>query len=106
MVEDCEIRLRDHYFVRSSDHVICQANFAAADVLKEWIKENPSGLNFFCDLTSSDSPDAPILSLALFSDSRKGVGGLVSEWCAVLGTLKSNHVDERGGCLGSFRSDL
>ena len=24
----------------------------------------------------------------------------------MLGTLESNHVGERGGCLGSFRSDL
>ena len=63
-------------------------------------------MSFFYDLTSCDSPDASTPAFATFHDYLKGVGGLVSEQCAVLGTLKSNDVVERGGRLDSFRSDL
>ena len=80
--------------------------FNAADALKEWIKENPRGLSFFYDLTSCDSPDAPVSMFAAFHDYWKGVCGLVSKRCAVLETLKSNHVSERAGHLGNFRRGL
>ena len=68
MVKDYETRLRDHNFVRSSEHTVCHAKFAAVDALKEWVKKNPSGLSYFCYLTSSDSP-APTPSFASFCDS-------------------------------------
>ena len=106
MVEDCEARLRDHDFVCSSEHRVHHAKFAAVDVLKEWIKKIPSGLSLFCDFTSSDSPDMLIQLFSLFCDSWKAVGGLVIKCHALLGNLKSNRIEERGGRLGSFRRDL
>ena len=66
----------------------------------------PDGKALYCDLISSDLLDVPIASFVLYHDFQKGVGGLVIELCAVLGTLKNSHVDERGGCLGSIRCDL
>ena len=42
----------------------------------------------------------------LFSGSQKCVGGLICEGYAVLGTLRSNCVEEKGGCLGSFTKYL
>ena len=61
----------------------------------------PGDLNFFCDLTSCDLLDALVPEFAAFQDLQKGVGGLVNERCAVLGTLDGNQVDGRGRCLGT-----
>ena len=80
--------------------------FTAAEALKDWIKKNPTGLSFYCDFSSRDSPDVSIPLFVLFRNPWKGVGELVIERHAVLGTLKKNHVEERGGDLGSSRRDL
>ena len=47
-----------------------------------------------------------LFCFVLFCDSWKCAGGLVIERHTVLGTLKSNCVEERGELLKSFRRDL
>ena len=105
-VEDSETRLKDCFVVTLSTHKIRHAKFDAADILSYWIAKYPWGLSFFYDVTSCDLLDAPIPEFAAFCDHRKGVGGLVIERHAKLGTLKSDCVGERGAQVGSFRSDL
>ena len=93
-------------FVHSSEHRIYHAKFTAADALKYWIKKNPTSLSFYYDLTSRDSPDVSIPLFVLFRNPWKVIGGLVIECHVVLGTLKCNCVEKRGGRFGCFRKGL
>ena len=100
------MRLRDQVFVRDANHLIQHAKFKAADQLSDWMLYNPKNLSYRCNLTSCNLLWAPLLVFVGFRDHYKGVGGLVSEWRAKLGTLKSNCVDKIRGESWQFQKWL
>ena len=75
----------------------------AVDQLSDWMPYNPKCLGYWCDLTSYDLPWVPLPVFVGFRDYLKGVGGLVSERRAKLGTLKSDCFGEKVAKIGSFR---
>ena len=104
MVADCETRIRDVDIVRTTEHKIRHAKFAAADALKVWINKNLNRLSFVCNVTISNT----LATNPMFSSFVPvwRLARLPSERYTTLGTLKSNCVKEKGGCLGSFRKHL
>ena len=55
MVADCETQIQNVDFVRTTEHKICHAKFAAVDALKAWVNKNPNMLSFECDITISNT---------------------------------------------------
>ena len=67
--------------------------------------ESPESLSHWCDLTRCDLARynllwALLLVFVSFCDHTKREGGLVSEWCVKLSTLKSDLVNEQGAKMG------
>ena len=55
MVVDCRTRIRNVDVVRTTEHNIRHANFAAADTLTACVNTNPKRLSFVCDVTISNT---------------------------------------------------
>ena len=69
-------------------------------------RQSVESLSHLCDLTMCDLQWGLLPVFITFHNHSKGVGGLVSERCANLGTLKSDLVGESRTKIGSHRSDL
>ena len=92
--------------MQDAKHLMQPAKFKAANCLNDWMLYNPKDLSYQCVLTSCNLPWAPLPVFVGFCGHFKGMGGLVSEQHAKLGTLKSDQVGERGAKIDSFKSSL
>ena len=104
MVVDCRTWIRDIDIVHTNESNLRHAKVAAANTLTAWVNTNPKRLSFVCDVTLSNTLAANPTFLYFVLIWRST--GLTSERYATLGTLESNCVKEKCGCLGSFRKHL